>query len=100
MEDEGKSSCESCGRSWPSFWWFVKIPLQKFKSMQKYRKLDFLTSGIYSDPPFGRPTPGWGPTELPINHLWWPLLVLEPKSRFGTLQVAWGAAMTRRKRPQ
>ena len=23
---------------------------------------------LYSDPPFGRPTPGWGPTELPINH--------------------------------
>ena len=23
---------------------------------------------------FGRPTPGWGPTEPPINHPRWPLL--------------------------
>ena len=26
-------------------------------------------------PSFGRPTPGWEPTELPINHPRWPLLV-------------------------
>ena len=48
-----------------------KYSFQKFESLHKYRKLEFRTSGIYSDPPFGRPIPVWMPTELPINHLWW-----------------------------
>ena len=74
-EDEGKSSCEKL-RVVLAVLLVVAVcqnTLQKFKSLQRYRKPDFGTSGIYSDPPFGRPTPVWGPTELPINHLWWVL---------------------------
>ena len=76
-EDQGKFSCEKL-RAVLAVLLVVAVcqnTLQKFKSMQQYRKPDFRTSGIYSEPPFGRPTLGWGPTEVPVNHLWWPLHV-------------------------
>ena len=74
-EDEGKFSCEKL-RVFLAVLFVVAVcqnTLQKFKFMQTYRTPNFRASGIYLDPPFGMPIPGWGPTELPINHLWWPL---------------------------
>ena len=49
-------------------------------------------------PPFGRFTPVWGPTELPINHLWWPLLVrltFQNVCLGATLQHFWPILMKR-----
>ena len=50
-EDEGKSSCEKL-QVVLAVLLVVAVcqnTLQKFKSMQKYRKPDFRTSGIYSE---------------------------------------------------
>ena len=86
-EGEGKSSCEKLRavlaellvvalcQNTPSE---IQIP-------EKYRKTDFRTSGIYSDPPFRRPTPVWGPTELPINHPRWLLC-----AALGRVRLRWG----------
>ena len=68
-EDEGKSSCEKL-RAVSAVLLEVAVcqnTLQKIESMQSTEHWIF-------GPP-ERPAPGWGPTELPINHPRWPLLV-------------------------
>ena len=71
-EDEGKSSCEKLR---------VVLAVLLVVAVCQITPSEITKNRIFGPPkyiqtrPFGRPTPAWGPTELPINHLWWLLLV-------------------------
>ena len=77
-EDEGKFSSEK-SRAVSAVLLVVAVCQNTLSEIQIHAKVQ--KTGI-SDlwnivpPSFGRPTPGCGPTELPISHLWCPLLVI------------------------